>query len=247
MSTTATTPSPETAPGLSTVARITNIFFSPSTTFTDLKRNRSWWAAWLLLSVFSLLFTFAVQQKIGFGQVMENQMKSSPKSAEQYEKMTPEQRAIGEKFTAGISYATPALLLIFSLIFAGLYMATFNFGLGAEVPFGLSLAIVIYSGLPEILRFLLAAVSLYAGADPEAFNPQNPVAANLGYFFSQTDHPALFTLGSFVDIFRIWTIILAGIGFACVSKVKRSTAITAIACWYVLMALVFTGLAALRS
>ena len=247
MSTTATIPTPEPAPGLSTVARITNVFFSPSETFTDLKRKPSWWVAWLLISVFSLLFVFAIQQKVGFGQLMENQMRSNPKTAEQYDKMTPEQRAIGEKFTMGVSYGTPVILLIISLIFAGIYTGTFNFGLGTEIPFGLALAIVFYAAIPQILQSTLGAISLYAGADPEAFNPNNPVATNVGYFISQTTHPALFVLGSFIDIFRIWTVILTGIGFACVSKVKRSTAISAVAGWYVLIALVFSGIALLRS
>ncbi len=247
MSTVATTPSPEPAPGLSTVARITNVFFSPSTTFTDLKRKPSWWAAWLLISVFSLLFVFAIQQKVGFDQVFENQMRSNPKSAEQLDKMTADQKAVAEKITAGVSYSTPIILLIISLIFAGIYLATFNFGLGTEVSFGLSLAIVFYAGIPQILQSVLGAISLYAGADPEAFNPNNPVATNLGYFVSQSNHPALFTLGSFVDIFRIWTVILTGIGFACVSKVKRSTAISVTAGWYVLIALIFSGIAFVRS
>lgn len=247
MSTVATTPTPEPAPGLSTVARITNVFFSPSTTFTDLKRKPSWWVAWLLISVFSMVFVFAMQQKVGFDQVFENQMKSNPKSAEQLDKMTPDQKAFAEKITAGVSYATPVIVLIISMIFAGIYLGTFNFGLGTEVSFGLALAIVFYAGIPQILQSLLGAISLYAGADPEAFNPNNPVATNLGYFISQADHPALFVFGSFIDIFRIWTVILTGIGFSCVSKVKRSTAISVVAGWYVLMALVFSGIAFLRS
>lgn len=247
MSTTASTPTPEPAPGLSTVSRITNVFFEPSATFTDLKRKPSWWVAWLLISVFSMLFVFAIQQKVGFGQLLENQMRSNPKSAEQFDKMTPEQKAIAEKFTMGVSYATPVTILILSLIFAGIYVGTFNFGLGTEIPFGLALAIVFYAAIPQILQSLLGAISLYAGADPEGFNPSAPVATSVGYFISQANHPVLFTLGSFIDIFRIWTVILTGIGFACVSKVKRSTAISVTAGWYVLIALVFSGLALLRS
>jgi Yip1 domain len=247
MSTPATTPTPEPAAGLSTVARITNVFFSPSSTFTDLERKPSWWAAWLLISLMSLVFVFAMQQKVGFEQILENQMKSNPKSAEQFEKMTPDQRAIASKITAGVSYATPVIVLIFCLIFAGIYLGTFNFGLGTEIPFGVALAVVFYASIPGILKSILAVISLYAGADPETFNPNNPVATNIGYFISQADHPVLFTLGTFIDIFSIWTVILTGIGFACVSKVKRSTSIMLVACWYVLVALVFSGIAALRS
>jgi len=251
MSTTAM-PSPETTPELSTVSRITNVFFSPTTTFSDLKRNSSWWAAWLLISVFSLLFVFAMQQKVGFQQVWENQMKSSPSSAAQMEKMTPQQRDFAGAITKYVSYASPFFVLIIALIMAGVLTGSFNFGLGAEVGFGLSLAVVFYAMLPGILKSVLGIISLFAGADPEAFDANNPVATNLGYLangtlFNRAEHPALYTLLSWIDVFGIWTVILIGIGFASVTKVKRSTAISVAAGWYVLMALIFTGLAAIRS
>ena len=43
---------------------------------------------------------------------------------------------------------------------------------------------------------------------------------------------------------NIWTIVLLGIGYACTSKVKRSTAIGIVAAWYLVYKLVGSGLAA---
>ncbi len=244
MSTAATTPSPE-AVGLSTVSRIFNVFFSPASTFNDLKRDSSWWVAWLLISVVSILFVVAMQQKVGFGQMMQNEISSNPKAAERVEKLTPEQRQqqmeVGTAFTKYISYSSPIMFLIFAVIVAAVLMGTFNFGTGTEIKFGLSLAVVMYGFLPGILKTLLAVISLYAGADPEAFNPRNPVATNLGFFLSRVDHPVLNSLASSVDIFAIWTIILLGIGYACVSKVKRSTSIGIVAGWYVVITLIGAG------
>ena len=102
MGTSATTPSSERA-GLSTASRIANVFFAPTSTFTDLNRNPSWWVAWLLISVFSMLFVYAMQQKVGFAQMVQNEISASPKAAERMEKLTPEQRQqqmeIGTAFT----------------------------------------------------------------------------------------------------------------------------------------------------
>jgi hypothetical protein len=42
----------------------------------------------------------------------------------------------------------------------------------------------------------------------------------------------------------IWTIVLMGIGFSCNGKVKRSTAITIVAVWYLLWKLATSALAA---
>ena len=240
MATSTPTPSMEPA-GLSSTSRLLNVFFSPTTTFTDLKRNPSWWVAWLLISVTSMVFVFAMQQKVGFAQIMQNEISANPKAAERMEKLTPEQRQqqmeIGAAFSKYISYATPVVFLILAVVVAAVLMATFNFGLGTEITFGLSLAVVMFGFLPGILKTLLATISLYAGADPESFNPRNPAATNLGFFLSRVDHPVLYSLASSVDLFAIWTVILLGIGYACVSKAKRSNAIGVVAGWYVLISL----------
>ena len=42
-----------------------------------------------------------------------------------------------------------------------------------------------------------------------------------------------------------WIIILIGIGYACTSKVKRSTAITVVAVWYLVWKVISAGLGSL--
>jgi len=244
------TPAPEQS-GLSEAQRITNLFFSPTKTFTDLKRKASWIAPLILLSIISYAFMGAVAQKVGFAQANENQMRMNPKQAERMDAMPPDQRQramdIGVTFTKVIFYVYPLLIILFSAIIAAALMATFNFGLGAEVSFGTSMAIVMYASLTGAVKILLAIISLYAGASPESFTFDNPVASNLGALVDVTQHPALYRLLWSVDIFPIWAIILLGIGFACVSKVKRASAITTVASWYLLVTLVRVGMAAIFS
>jgi hypothetical protein len=248
-----TTPVPASAEteGLSTVERLVNVFFAPSKTFADLNRNNSWWAAWLLIMVFALAFIFAMQQKVGFEQVARNEIAASPKATERMDQLAPEARErqmqISASFTKWISYAFPVTSLIVAAIIAAVLMATFNFGLGAEIKFGTALAVLFYSWVPGILKSLLAAISLYAGADPEGFNVRNPAATNIGFFLSRTDHPALYALASSIDIFAIWYVILMGIGFAAVSKVKRGTATGVVAGWYILVTVLGAGWTALMS
>ena len=81
MSSTAVTPVPEAAPPLSQGQRIINTFIAPSKTFADLRRDASWWLAFVLMSLVSLLFVYVVDQKIGFRKVAENQLQMSPKGA----------------------------------------------------------------------------------------------------------------------------------------------------------------------
>src|SRR4029077_2770062 len=127
-------------------------------------------------------------QKIGFRKIMENQMQAQPKQQARLEQLPPDQRErqmeAGAKFTGVFSYGFPVILLIMWLIIATLLFATFKFAAGADVSFGVSLAIVVYSALPLTLKTILAMLSVVAGMNPDSFSFQNPVATNPGYFMN---------------------------------------------------------------
>jgi len=233
-------PTPEEAP-LSEGARIVNTFLAPHRTFLDLRRNASWWAPFLLLSIVTLGFFYTIDQKIGFRKVAENQIQQSPKLADRLARLPADQQiqAIGRQ-AAGLRYflyGYPAVILLSNLIIAGLLFATFKFAGGADLKFKTSYAIVMYACLPLLVKTLLATAALAAGANPDTFVLQNPVATNPGYFLSPADSPFLFSLASAADIFMIWTLILTAIGFAAVTKLKRSTALAVVFAWYLVFAL----------
>src|ERR1019366_1045649 len=82
---------PESA-ALSEGARIVNTFIAPSKTFTDLRRNASWWGPWLLISIFSLLFVYSMDRQIGFDQISKNEIAHSSR-ADQFDKLPADQQA----------------------------------------------------------------------------------------------------------------------------------------------------------
>jgi Yip1 domain len=247
MSTTAVPPVE--SPGLSEPERLIDTFIAPSKTFTDIRRNASWWAPWVLMSIFALFFSFAVTSKIGWDQVVQNEIAKNPKAMERIDKMPPEQRDNMIRMQANISkyigYGTPVVLLVIIVVVAAVMMATFNFGMGAKVDFGRSIAIVTYSYLPSLVSTVLAIVAMYAGADPEGFNIRNPVATNPAYFMSPMGNKFLYGIASMFDVIAIWMIILMGMGFAANSKVKRGTAIMVVAIWFVVIKLIGAGFAAI--
>ena len=251
MSTAAATPAtPEVAP-LSTAGRIVNTFVAPTKTFLDLKRKTTWtsWIApWLVIVAMSLTYAAVVSKKVGFEQVLQNNLEASPKRAAQLEKLPPEQRAQQMKVSLGITqaitYGFPLLVLIGAALVGGLLMATFNFGAGAEVSFKTALAIVMYSSLMGAVSDALAMVSLLAGADPEGFLIQNPVATNPAYFMNPADSPALYALAASFNVITIWKWVLYAIGFACVSKMSKGTTITVCFGWFLLITLIGVGFAA---
>jgi hypothetical protein len=247
----APSPAPETTPPLSEGARIINTFIAPSKTFTDLRRSAAWWGPFLLMVIVSTVFVYTAGQKIGFRKIMENQMQAQPKAQARLESLPADQRErqmeTGAKFSGVISYCFPVILLIMWLIIATAMFATFKVAAGADVSFGISLAIVIYAALPLTLKSVLGIVSVLAGINPDSFSFQNPIATNPGYFLNPADGVFVYGLATALDVFMIWTLVLTAIGFTCVSKVKKGTAFAIVFGWWAILTLGTTALGAALS
>jgi Yip1 domain len=238
----------EGAAPLSEGRRLIDVFFAPSKIFTDLRRNASWWAPFLITAIVSMLFVYVVDQKVGFRKVAENQIKAQPKQAERMEQMPADQR---EKvmqqqvsLTRIISYAFVLVLLLWFVIVAAVLLATIKFGVGAEVKFKTLFALTIYATLPGLLKSLLAIAAILAGVSSDGFTFQNPVATNPGYFIDPTAAPVLYSLLTKLDIFSIWTMVLTAIGITCISKVKTGTAFAVVFGWFIFLTLAGVGFTA---
>jgi Yip1-like protein len=247
MTTTPAVPAQEPAP-LSEAARIGNTFFAPSKTFTDLRRSAAWWAPFLIIAIVSTLFVYVVDQKVGFRKVLENQLRTRPKQAERIEQLPADQRAKVMRqqtvVTEVISYAFPLITLLLWAIMAAVLLASFKFGASADIKFKTIFALLVYAGLPGLLRAALAMVSLMAGVSGDAFTFQNPVATNPGYFVDPASSPVLYSMLTSFDIFTIWTLVLTAIGVTCISKVKRGTAFAVVFGWFGVVVLIGVGIAA---
>jgi len=241
-------PTPEPA-RLSEGARIIDTFIAPSKTFTDIRRNASWWGPWLLISIFSLIFIYAMSKQIGFEQISKNQIEHSSR-ADQFDKLPADQQArqlqLSSKVIAAFAYGSPVMILFYFLVETLVLWATFKIAAGAETSFKAAYAIVMYGALPGIIGGLLGTISLFAGANPEGFDINNPVGTNLGYYLDpETTGKFVRGMASSLDVLSIWTIVLIGIGFASTSKVKRSTAITIVAVWFLVYKLASSALGAM--
>jgi hypothetical protein len=239
---------PAAPPALSETQRLLNTFIAPSKTFSDLRRNSRWWAPWVVLASAFLAFMAVIDQKVGFDQIAHTMTANSSRAA-QIEQLPPDQRAKQydsiARFTRVLAYASPVTTLIAYLIVAAVLMATFRFGAGAELGYKTSLAIVMYSALPFAISALVGILSLSAGANPESFNLNNPVASNPAYFMDMAGNKFFYTLASALDVFTIWSIVLMAIGFARNNKLRVGTCFTVIASWYLLWKLLAAGLALL--
>jgi Yip1 domain len=237
---------------LSEPQRLINTFIAPTKTFADLTRKPSWWAPWLISAILSVLLGYMLGQKVGFDQLAENAVKMSPRDSARLDRASPEDRAqemqMRTAMTKGIYYAFPVIIVVSALIMAGVLLGTFNFGMGARIPFKTALAVVFYAFVPfAVLGNLIALAAIAApGFAPEGFNPQNPTATNLAAFMDPSEaSPAVYALATGVDIFNVWTVVLLGIGFSVVGNLKRSTAIWTVTLWLVAWKLIQAGLLSL--
>ena len=178
-----------TAPPLTEVQRVVDTFSAlRPKPFTDILRKATFWGPLLIMILVSVGFAFSVQQKVGWDKVFENNLHQSPKQEEQFAQMPADQaagaRAISAKITAIVSYCYPVIGLIFTSIFALLVWVTVNFGFGGTSKFGQVFAVNMYANLVMNIKFLLAAVALFAGVAADSFLISNPVGTNVGYYLS---------------------------------------------------------------
>jgi Yip1 domain len=236
---------------LSEGQRLAYTFFAPSKAFTDLRRNASWWAPFLIIAIVAVMFVYVVDQKVGFPKVVENMIQLQPKQAARIDNMPADQRqkVIQQQatITKAISYAFPVVGIVLYAVFAGVLLATLRFGGGADLQFKTLFALIVYTRLPQVLSPLLAIVSLLAGVSGDGFNLQNPVATNPGYFIGPDGSAVLRSLLTPLDVLSFWSLILTAIGITCISKVKRGTAFAVVFGWFAIVVLVRVALAAATS
>jgi len=125
-------------------------------------------------------------------------------------------------------------------------LGVFKFGADASISFATTLAIVIYGSLPWVIHALLGILSMIAGWT-RRLQRAEPCWDESGIFHGPGGNKFVMGMASAFDIFAIWSIVLIGIGFACNSRVKRSTAIGLVAGMFFLYKLFGASLAALFS
>jgi Yip1 domain len=237
-------------PGLSQVERVVDVFVAPSKTFKDILRSTSWWLPFLLMVLVTFGSAAVVEKQVGWERVAENQIRQNPKQEEALANLTPEQRASRMQVTAKIyrytSFGAFVFILIFVAIFALIYWASFNFGLGAKTTFGQMFAVCMYAGLPRLLTGLLSILTLLFGNSADSYDMRNPVGTNLAYFMPDSG-PALKAALSFFDIIGLWNLVLLVIGTAIVAKVSTGKAAAVVVGWWVLGLLISVGIAAATS
>lgn len=230
---------------LSETQRVIDTFVAPTKTFTDLRRKATFWGPLIIMIIVGVCFSFAVQQKIGWERVAENQVHQNPTKAEKYDAAPESVKVISAKITAAVSYAYVIPILIFTAIYALLVWVTVNFGFGGKSTYGQIYATSFYASLVINIKFILGIIAIFAGLAPDSFLMNNPVGSNVGYFLSTDSSLFLRTVGTHLDIFEIWSLVLTIIGVSIVAKVSRGKAAAVVIGWWLIIVIGTSALALL--
>ena len=215
-------------PAMSAMSRVFGVFFSPKATFEDIVRKPSWVLPFVLVTVFSIGVSFAINQRINWREFMSQQIEKSPRaanlSAEQKQQQIEGGAKISPIFTWAIGVCGPILfMLVIALVMWGAYSLLG----GASTNFGTAFAITAHAALVGLvsstLFILILFLKPYGTVDLE-----NPVATNIAAFLPEDSGKWLVALLKSIDIFTFWTLILLAIGFAATSpkKLKGGKAFT---------------------
>ena len=233
-------PAPQAQPAISPFGRITGVFFSPKATFEDIVRKPSWLLPVVLLTLFSVGVTVAINQRINWHEFMSQQIEKSPQAAQLSAEQKEQRIEAGAKFTPIFTYCVGVLgPIIFILVVAVAMWGAFNLLAGANTNFGTSFAISAHAALTGLVSSILFALILYL-KPYGTVDLENPLATNLAAILPEDASKWLVALCKSFDIFTFWTLILLAIGFAATNpkKLKGSKAFSiAFSAWAVYVVL----------
>lgn len=226
VTTTAVAPESQPQPPVNHFGRIIGALLSPGRTFAEIARRPTWIAPVILMSVIGLGVAAMMNQRVNWGSFIRQKAEQNARFAQLSEEQ--KDRALGTqvKFASVFTYCFGALgTFVLVLIFAAIYLGAFNLFAGAGLNYKTSLGITSHAYLPTAIAGILVLITLplkaYGDVDPE-----HMLASNIGAFLGSDSPKWLQTLGTSIDVFWIWTLVLVAIGYSAANpkKIKTSTA-----------------------
>jgi hypothetical protein len=235
-------------PAQSFPERLMGIFISPGETLADVARKPDFVAPLILAMLGAIAVTETMLWKIGMERIVrmsiEQSSRASSMSPDQMDQAVRQGARIGGILAHIGGVVGPPIALLFV---AALGLLIVNLILGAQAKFKTVFSLICYANLVTLLGALMAVAVILFG-DPDHFNAQNPVPANVGFFLNPREvSKPLYALASSADIFTIWFLILIAIGLSegTGRKVKPLSIFLVYAGFWVVWILVKMGLSML--
>lgn len=212
-----TTPGEPAPPAKSFLERFLGVYISPAETFADIARKPDFILPLVVVVVLAVAGTEVFMAKIGLEPVLRWAFEHSSRTAN----LTPDQldQALrqGIRIQSVLAHVGAFIWIpLVTLIVAGIGLLVVNTIFGGELNFKTAFSVAAYAYLVNVVYQVTATVLIIFG-DPEhaISNPQNLAPTSLGFFLNPLDtSKPLMALGSSLEIFTIWYMVLLGIGFS---------------------------------
>lgn len=204
-------------PGL--ISRLSNLFFSPTSTFKAIQTKPDWIVPALIFAVIMALFGYIQVTNPGLikaqREMVEQMMEKMNVPPEQVAQQMEAGQARSRITTPLGAFAGPVIMLIF--IGSAIWLFVSNVIFGAKARYGQMLGVTSYTALITALGTLVKLPIMTAKGD---LMVHFSIATFLPASMSKT---FVYTFLMFAtDIFNIWTIAVLAIGVAVVSNLKTS-------------------------
>jgi hypothetical protein len=217
---TTTMPAPEAQAPINHFGRLIGVFVSPKQTFASIAERPNWLAPLLLTVILATSVGALLNTKMNWGEFIRHKAEENARFSQLSEEQKEQALAGQIKFWSNFSYVAGAVFIpISALIFALLYWGAFNLFCDAGLRYGAAFGIVTHAFLPTAISSILALIILplksYGDIDPESV-----VATSLKAYLPDGAPKPLAALGSSLELFWIWCLVLVAIGFAAANPKK---------------------------
>lgn len=208
---------PDAPPPMSTVGRLTGIFFEPTNVFRNLRAHPHWLAAILVIGVLNAAYITAFTRRITPERIINftvDKLEESP--------IKPPPEVLAKMRTEGVEQAkSPAqqagkvVITVAGTFFSTAFVAALCLlgvlAFGGRMHFWQAYAAVAYIVLPfTVIQKVISFIILFIKS-PDDIHPilgqESLVTDNLGILFAAKDHPVLFVVATSIGIlsfYRIW-------------------------------------------
>jgi hypothetical protein len=229
-------------------SRLAGVFFEPGKTFADIAARPRWIVPILITILFSVGYLYAFGHHVGWEPYLHRLLDNNP----QIQRLPADQRQrIFDTYVRFASVGAMVNVVVFIplaiLIWAAIALGIVKGLLGVPIRLAQAFAAIAYAGLPRVIYTVLSMVVMFLMKNPEDFDVQNGFFSNPGALMDpQTSSKFLYTLASSLDVFVIWTLLLAAAGVKAAGGKRLSFggALFAVALPGVILVLIRAALAA---
>jgi len=237
-------PDPEQAPRMGTLSRMFRVFTEPVEVFRDIARRPSWVAILLLMTLLTAGVQLVVVPHLDMEATIRQQMeeRGQEMSQEQLDRIAEN----AGKFAWIGAGASIAFVPIIMALLAVIYMLGIKLA-GSDAGFASTFSAVLHAYWPaSVVKSIFVVLLAGRAGKMTAQEMQVLVRSNLGAFLPPEAPHWQQALGSFLDVFNLWTFVLLVLGLSLVGGISRKKAGTVAGLLWLLYVAGKVGLAALK-